>query len=45
MNKIPVSVIGLFLFESTWSLPNLCSVLLGLCSGVMFVMAKQRANG
>ena len=45
LNKIPVSIIGLVLFESGWSLPNLASVLVGLASGVMFVIAKQRGNG
>lgn len=45
LNKIPVSFIGLLLFESGWSLPNLLSVLVGLGSGVMFVIAKQRTNG
>ena len=45
MNKIPVSIIGLLLFESGWSLPNLASVLVGLASGVMFVIAKQQGNG
>jgi GDP-mannose transporter len=42
LNKIPVSLIGLLLFETGISLPNLASVLVGLCSGVMFVIAKQR---
>jgi GDP-mannose transporter len=45
LNKIPVSFIGLILYESTWSLPNLLSICIGLASGVMFVIAKQRANG
>jgi GDP-mannose transporter len=45
LNKIPVSVIGLILFESGWSLPNLASILVGLVSGVMFVVAKQQSNG
>lgn len=44
LNKIPVSVIGLFLFERTWSLPNLLSVMVGLAAGVMFVVAKQRSG-
>ena len=44
LNKIPVSIIGLFLFESTWSMSNLMSVLIGMGAGVMFVLAKQRAN-
>jgi GDP-mannose transporter len=45
LNKIPVSFIGLILFETTWSLPNLLSIGVGLASGVVFVIAKQRANG
>ena len=43
LNKIPVSVLGLFLFESSWSFLNLGSVMIGLVSGVMFVVAKQRS--
>ena len=42
LNKIPVSIIGLLLFESGFSLPNLASVLVGLAAGVAFVIAKQR---
>jgi len=45
LNKIPVSFVGLFLFESSWSFANLLSIMMGLGSGVMFVIAKQRANG
>lgn len=45
LNKIPVSMLGLVLFESGWNLPNLLSVLVGLASGVMFVIAKQKGNG
>lgn len=45
LNKIPVSFIGLILYESQWSLPNLLSILVGLASGVVFVIAKQKANG
>ena len=45
LNKLPISIIGLLLFESSWSMKNLVSVTVGLASGVMFVIAKQRSNG
>jgi GDP-mannose transporter len=45
LNKIPVSFVGLILYESSFSLPNLLSISIGLVSGVVFVLAKQRAGG
>lgn len=45
LNKIPVSFVGLILYESSWSWPNLMSIGVGLASGVVFVFAKQKANG
>lgn len=45
LNKIPISFIGLLLYESTYSMANLGSISIGLASGVVFVLAKQRAGG
>ena len=45
LNKIPISFIGLLLYETTYSMANLASISIGLASGVVFVLAKQRAGG
>jgi len=45
LNKIPISFIGLLLYESSYSMANLLSISIGLASGVVFVVAKQRVGG
>jgi GDP-mannose transporter len=42
LNKIPVSFIGLFLFETAISMPNVLSVLVGLVAGAVFGYAKSQ---
>ncbi|XP_076956191.1 GDP-mannose transporter GONST2-like [Bidens hawaiensis] len=41
LNKIPISVAGLVLFNVPLSLPNLFSILSGLFAGIFFVKAKM----
>lgn len=41
LNKIPVAILGLVLFNVPWSPQNLLSILVGLGAGVIFVRAKQ----
>lgn len=41
LNKIPVAIIGLIVFNVPWSPQNLLSILVGLGAGVIFVRAKQ----
>ncbi|XP_076947717.1 GDP-mannose transporter GONST2-like [Bidens hawaiensis] len=41
LNKIPISVAGLVLFNVPLSLPNLFSILFGLFAGIFFAKAKM----
>ncbi|XP_010256609.1 PREDICTED: GDP-mannose transporter GONST1 [Nelumbo nucifera] len=41
LNKIPISIAGIFLFKVPLSLPNLFSILFGLFAGVLFARAKM----
>ncbi|XP_042472618.1 GDP-mannose transporter GONST1-like [Zingiber officinale] len=42
LNKIPLSIAGLFLFKVRTSMQNLLSILFGLLAGVCFAKAKLR---
>jgi GDP-mannose transporter len=42
LNKVPISIFGLFAFDSQWNALNLLSISFGLLSGVIFVIAKQK---
>ncbi|KAI7755679.1 hypothetical protein M8C21_033563 [Ambrosia artemisiifolia] len=41
LNKIPISIAGLLLFNVPLSLPNLFSILFGLFAGIFFAKAKM----
>ncbi|KAJ0569214.1 putative sugar phosphate transporter domain-containing protein [Helianthus annuus] len=41
LNKIPISIAGLLLFNVPLSLPNLFSILFGLFAGILFAKAKM----
>lgn len=41
LNKIPVAVIGILMFNAPTSRTNLISIGVGLAAGVLFVRAKQ----
>lgn len=41
MNKIPVAIIGLLAFSTSWTAPNLASTFVGIAAGIVFVHAKQ----
>lgn len=41
LNKIPMSLAGLLLFNVPLSVPNLFSILFGLFAGVFFARAKM----
>nr|XP_043622960.1 GDP-mannose transporter GONST2-like [Erigeron canadensis] len=41
LNKIPISIAGLVLFNVPLSLPNLFSILFGLFAGILFAKAKM----
>lgn len=42
LNKVPLAFIGLFAFNSPWSLQNMASIAVGLFAGVVFVVAKSK---
>ncbi|XP_074566822.1 GDP-mannose transporter GONST1-like [Curcuma longa] len=42
LNKIPLSIAGLFLFKVRTSMQNLLSILFGLLAGIFFAKAKLR---
>ena len=42
LNKVPLAFIGLFAFNSPWSLQNMASITVGLFAGVVFVLAKSK---
>ena len=41
LNKIPLAVLGILLFNTPTTISNLASIFLGLAAGVLFVRAKQ----
>lgn len=43
LNKVPLALIGLFAFNTPWTMPNLASISVGLVAGVVFVVAKSRS--
>jgi hypothetical protein len=44
LNKLPLALLGLWMFNTPWNLPNLASIAVGLLAGVFFVLAKSRNN-
>jgi GDP-mannose transporter len=42
LNKIPVAIAGILLFNAQTTPANLASICVGLIAGVLFVIAKQR---
>lgn len=45
LNKIPVAVVGLVVFQEPTNPKNLASIILGLLAGVLFVQAKNMRAG
>jgi GDP-mannose transporter len=43
LNKVPLAFVGLFAFNTPWSMQNLASIMVGLAAGVAFVVAKSRS--
>lgn len=41
LNKFPVAIIGLLAFSTSWTVPNLASIFVGIVAGIVFVHAKQ----
>ncbi|KDD74006.1 hypothetical protein H632_c1659p0 [Helicosporidium sp. ATCC 50920] len=41
LNKVPLALLGLALFNAPWSAPNLLSILVGLGAGAFFGLAKK----
>ncbi|GJN22810.1 hypothetical protein PR202_gb10409 [Eleusine coracana subsp. coracana] len=41
LNKIPISVAGILLFDVPVSVENLCSICFGLFAGIFFATAKM----
>jgi hypothetical protein len=41
--QIPIAILGLFIFDSKWSVQNILSICVALLAGVIFVRAKQLA--
>jgi len=41
LNKLPIAVLGLLFFDSSWDSKNLASISVGLIAGIVFVRAKQ----
>jgi GDP-mannose transporter len=44
LNKMPIAVLGLLFFDSSWDAKNLASIAVGLAAGVVFVRAKQSSS-
>lgn len=41
LNKLPIAVFGLFVFDAAWDLKNVASIAVGLLAGLVFGLAKQ----
>lgn len=44
LNKMPIALLGLLFFDSTWDAKNVASIGVGLAAGVVFVRAKQSSS-
>lgn len=44
LNKLPIAIFGLFIFDAAWSAKNIASIAVGLLAGIVFARAKQGSN-
>lgn len=44
LNKLPIAIFGLFIFDTAWDIKNIASIAVGLLAGIVFARAKQGSN-
>ena len=44
LNKAPLALMGLFIFNVPWTPQNMASIVLGLVAGLLFTIAKSRGH-